>query len=228
MSLINDALKKAQRQRTEDTVDPTGIASGGVIAKRGQARSAKSIFVLGAAALVLILLSVGGTVYLVNRAAPTPTATVASAQPTTPKAEPAATAPAPGPTTTAPAPKEASPLTVTPPAVEPKSAPPPLPPAPAPTPPTATDISSTPATSVAATPAPAATGKPDDRIHAFIEGLRITGVKPAGAESRVLMNDRVYRLNDIVERTLGVRLIKVDNGALTFSDSNGVLYTKYF
>lgn len=42
------------------------------------------------------------------------------------------------------------------------------------------------------------------------------------------MNDRVYRLNDIVERTLGVRLIKVETNSLTFSDANSVTYVKFF
>ena len=48
-----------------------------------------------------------------------------------------------------------------------------------------------------------------------------------GADSRVLINERVYRINDIVERTLGIRLIKVEPGILTFSDANGVTYAKY-
>jgi hypothetical protein len=42
------------------------------------------------------------------------------------------------------------------------------------------------------------------------------------------MNDRVYRVNDIVERSLGVRLIKVEADNLTFSDANGFTYVKYF
>lgn len=61
-----------------------------------------------------------------------------------------------------------------------------------------------------------------------MDTLRIAGVKAGGAESRVLMNDRVYRLNDIVERTLGIRLIKVETNSLTFSDANGVTYVKFF
>ena len=42
------------------------------------------------------------------------------------------------------------------------------------------------------------------------------------------MNERVYRVNDIVERTLGVRLIKVAADSLTFSDPNGITYVKNF
>ena len=42
------------------------------------------------------------------------------------------------------------------------------------------------------------------------------------------MNERVYRVNDIVDRALGVRLTKVAVDSLTFSDANGVSYIKYF
>ena len=42
------------------------------------------------------------------------------------------------------------------------------------------------------------------------------------------MNERVYRVNDIVERTLGVRLIKVAVDSLTFADPNGISYVKNF
>ena len=42
------------------------------------------------------------------------------------------------------------------------------------------------------------------------------------------MNDRVYRVNDVVDRTLGVRLTKVSTDSLTFTDANGVTYVKYF
>ena len=37
-----------------------------------------------------------------------------------------------------------------------------------------------------------------------------------------------YRVNDIVDRNLGVRLAKVESNALTFTDSNGVVYVKNF
>ena len=42
------------------------------------------------------------------------------------------------------------------------------------------------------------------------------------------MNERVYRVNDIVDRTLGIRLVKVAADSLTFSDPNGVSYVKGF
>jgi hypothetical protein len=63
---------------------------------------------------------------------------------------------------------------------------------------------------------------------AYIDAMRITGVRPAGTDSRVLMNERVYRLNDIVERSLSLRLTKVEADHLTFTDASGANYVKYF
>jgi hypothetical protein len=42
------------------------------------------------------------------------------------------------------------------------------------------------------------------------------------------MNERVYRVNDIVERTLNVRLINAAADSLTFADERGVTYVKRF
>jgi hypothetical protein len=81
-----------------------------------------------------------------------------------------------------------------------------------------------PAPAVVETPAPPP--KPNERIAAFVEGIRVTGVRSSGSESRVLMNERVFRVNDVVDRTLGVRLIQVGADSLTFADANGVTYVK--
>jgi len=42
------------------------------------------------------------------------------------------------------------------------------------------------------------------------------------------MNDRVYRVNDVVDRNSGLRLVKVEKDSLTFADVHGVTYVKYF
>ena len=82
---------------------------------------------------------------------------------------------------------------------------------------------------VVAEPAPTlAPDAPDERVTAFVESVRVTGIRSSGSESRVLMNERVYRVNDIVERTLNVRLIKAAADSLTFRDARGVTYEKRF
>ena len=80
----------------------------------------------------------------------------------------------------------------------------------------------------AVAPPVSAPPKSDERIHLFVDAIRVTGIRSSGEDSRVLMNDRVFRVNDIVERNLGLRLTKVDPNVLTFTDSNGTLYTKNF
>ncbi len=61
---------------------------------------------------------------------------------------------------------------------------------------------------------------------AFIEALRVTGVRASASDPKVLMNDRVYRQQDIVHRELNLRLIRIEPHTLTFTDDSGFVYTK--
>jgi hypothetical protein len=256
MSLINEALKKAQRLRGEEAADSSGSSEVAprTAGKRGQPQSANTMVLLASGALVLVVLSVVFTVYLVNRPAK-PVAAVATSKPGPAVSPAAANSGAGGPAApaimapqftpvtagamdvttagapaAAPTPSSASTSSVvTPPAATPvatTSAPPTVASHPAP----ATAAVSPAAESTTIPPAAPtlAPGAPDERVAAFVEAIRVTGIRSSGAESRVLMNERVYRVNDIVERTLGVRLIKAAADSLTFSDSRGVTYSKNF
>jgi hypothetical protein len=64
------------------------------------------------------------------------------------------------------------------------------------------------------------------RVLAFVDSLHVTGVRAAGDDSKVLMNDRVYHLNDMVNIELGVRLTGVSTTVLLFADENNKVYTK--
>src|SRR5687767_10855646 len=91
MSLINEALKKAQRARNDgQATDAPPVPGGGTITKRSDPRSAKTIVLFGGGALALVILSVVVTVVLLNRspAPATPPVSVASASssPATPPA----------------------------------------------------------------------------------------------------------------------------------------------
>jgi len=259
MSLINDALKKAQRLRTED---PAGLAppmpgGGSPVAKRAQPRSAQQLVVLAAGGFVLVMLSVVVTVWLVNRPAPVNPAAPPAAHPApktatdstaaTPVIVPPVIKPAPSVAVaeTPPPPVEQTPpatasaapvVQVAPPPIGP-TAPPALPltasppatiatPTPAAPAPAAVDTAATAA--VASAPVPATPVKTDERVHAFVDAIRVAGIRSSGSDSRVLMNDRVFRVNDIVERNLGIRLTKVESGSLTFTDANGAVYVKNF
>jgi hypothetical protein len=63
-------------------------------------------------------------------------------------------------------------------------------------------------------------------VYEFLEKLRVAGVRASSTDPKVIMNDRVFRLNDIVDKPLQLRLIRVDNIALTFSDPSGFEYKK--
>lgn len=254
MSLINDALKKAQRLRTEDatgTMPPMPGGDGVRVTKRSQPRTSQQLVVLAAAALVVVVLTVVATVWLINRPAapkPAPPAAVAPVQPKSaadtptpiiiaPMIRPAPVAETPPPKAGEnPKPADTSPPPIVAPRIEnvaitptpPASTPPP--PAPAPKP----GASETHPVLLAAAPpavaaaAPPAEPKDDERVHAFVDAIRVTGIRSSGDDSRVLMNDRVFRVNDIVDRGLGVRLTKVNTNSLVFTDANGATYVKNF
>lgn len=258
MSLINDALKKAQRDR--DPLAPTdALGAGGTARRRGRTPAQHWLIVLGSGALVLVVLSVALTLFWTTPdAPPRKAATVATG------ARPAVSTPMPAPApaivpvlpTARPAPAEAPAAAVgTPPAsAPPTSAPAPTnsgpasspasPEAPAPAGSTPSDpVAATPLARAAPTPAPAAPAalpvsptpapppatplRPDEKIAAYIGTLRIAGVRALGSDSRVLINERVYRVNEVIDRTLGIRLVQVEPGSLHFVDERGVTYVKY-
>ncbi|MSU23747.1 MAG: hypothetical protein EXS32_07985 [Opitutus sp.] len=256
MSLINEALKKAQRVRTGDPGTMAPMPGGsGPIAKLGQPRSSQQLLVLASGAVVLVVLSAVGTIFFVNRT-PEPKAAaklILTKSAVTDAATPAPVIVAPVIAPAAaivtlenpPAPRETYPAPVaaaTMPAVTPTITPtPPAVSAPelsrlvTPAPPAiTTPIAAAPLPTEPAALAPAlvtaAPGPPvpDARIHTFVDGIHVTGIRSSGADSKVLMNGRVFRVNDIVERTLGVRLTKVEPDTLTFTDANGAVYVKNF
>ena len=277
MSLINEALKKAQKLRTGDpvTIAPMPGSTGNTrITKRSEPRSTQQLVLIAAGALVLIVLSVVATFWFVNRtpepkpavkpvavkpaepAVPSPTIvapaiksvvapetppTKAALPPVVVKKEPAVTPPVP-PAAPPPAPVAQTPKPVVeaPTPVLAPVAPPPAAAAravatetapPAAAPPVATPLAETPAPLPLPLPSPPAATGPiptDPRVHAFVDAVKVAGIRSSGGDSRVLMNDRVFRVNDIVDRNLGIRLTKVEASALTFTDSNGAVYVKNF
>ncbi len=66
------------------------------------------------------------------------------------------------------------------------------------------------------------------KVYEFLETLRISGIRVSATDPKVIMNDRVFRLNDLVDRNTELRLIKVDSSTLTFVDASGYEYRKSF
>ncbi len=237
MSLINDALKKAQKQRTGDSTPLANLPSVGgepaaKIAKRGKPvgyNSQLKRLAAGAAGVMLVAL-VGS--YFAARHFSRPPDAVSAPMDAPPAATAVATSPdpakppitfslpvAPKAAATEPAPAVVAPITTLAGSATPL-------PQPAPSrPPVAIPQRSADRTQ----PEPEALPvKLDTKAVVFIENLRIAGIRASATDSKVLMNDRVYRTGDIVEHQLGLKLTGITANSLTFEDERGGRYTRNF
>lgn len=221
MSLINDALKKAQRQRTGDhgPLSQPPMPGGGPVPAgpvRAGGGSNPQLLLVGAGALLGLVIAGGGVFFFRDHKS-------ASAPPSVPAVESAAPAK----------------VAVEPPATV--SAPPPPGPGQRTEPAVATKTESSPTSALTATPPVVAiestTTKPQAseppapslRMIEAIEALRVAGIRSsASGDAKVLMNDRVYRLGDTVDHALGIKLTGVTASSLTFRDASGATYTRNF
>lgn len=251
MSLINEALKKAQRQRTDapaTTAPAAPVASTDTpaprIAKRRPPMPARTLMLLigGGGALVVVAAVFVFVFFLADfseEPAPSPKApnsvlTANGSQLSAPSSVPSLTAHSSQPIAPSPQlqlPAVQLPAITVPAAVEPApstplvSSPAPLAPASSPQSPSPQAASPTPASSVAV----AKEGAPstgDSRVHEFLEKLRVAGIRASETDPRVIMNDRIYRVNDIVDKVTRLRLTRVEASALTFVDATGFEYRK--
>jgi hypothetical protein len=231
MSLINDALKKAARQRAQEESGVAPLRPGGGVAQSTGQRapmSTQTMILIGAAALVLIVVSAVVTGMLIaGKFEPKPAAVVAAA--------PAPAAAAPAPTIAISVPKP-TPARVAAPA--PVVAPAPVAAAPAPvvvtTPvPTAPPAAAPPSVAVIAAPAAtaaqaAAAQAQNDLIQNLVDKYHVSGVRAAENGSKALIDGHVYRQGEFLDRSLGLKLIGVDQDHLTFTDKAGNTYIKSF
>lgn len=65
-------------------------------------------------------------------------------------------------------------------------------------------------------------------VLAYLETAKVTGVRASATDPKVLMNNRVYRLEDVVDRDLQLRITGIDSRELQFTDARGFVYTKRF
>jgi hypothetical protein len=65
-------------------------------------------------------------------------------------------------------------------------------------------------------------------ILSYLETAKVTGVRASATDPKVLMNNRVYRLNDIVDSGLQLKITAISSRELQFTDSRGYVYTKVF
>ncbi len=255
MSLINEALKKAQQLRADESASNAAPAEprepGATVVARRSPRSARAVALITLASGMTLL----GTALLAYHFFALPASTVvmgpaslrpkpAPATPTVPPISPATEQKLASEGTSPPL-APAAPVAV---AQPPVATPPPEKTASgrshtSPSSSVAPTDSSTGASSqpgAAATPSATAmtlpagpTNEPaprktSEQAQAFLDGMRVMGIRAAGEDSRVLLNGRHYRINDVVDRALGLRLVKVESNCLHFEDPNGAVYLKFF
>ena len=255
MSIINDALKKAARQRAQEENDLGTLMPG---SHRAQAfhgkkkNSTQTIVLVAAAAIVLIVVSVVVTGILVTskpqaaavaaeKPAPTPvpppTAPLVQVPSVSLVSVPKAVSEYPTPVTVA---LERPAIAVAPtpiPTFVPTAVPTAIPtfaPTAVPTPiPTEAPTPAALVTLHPPTPAPPVATTPGDQAHndlvqGLIDRLQVSGVRAAGAGSKALVDGHVFRINDVLDRPTGLKLVGVEEDHLTFVDSKGVTYVKNF
>jgi hypothetical protein len=237
MSLINDALKKAQKQRTGEI--PTLASMPGVggesaqrIARRAKPTGFNTLIIrAGIASGIALLLAIGGWLAFGRKAESGKlkaegSGTVA-VQPAVPAQQPATVSQQPAATPTFTLKTEPSvPKTETPPTTVAR------PELPKPTAPSSKSIAQQPATNnqqPAPVPEPAKPAlKLEPKAIQYIEGLKVAGIRASATDAKVLMNDRVYRIGGIVEAELGLKLVEITANSLTFEDERGGRYTRTF
>jgi hypothetical protein len=221
MSLINDALKKAARQRAQevDGLPPMPGGGHGRSYPQGGPKKMQMMILIGAAAVVLVVVSVVATGIMMNGRSQ--------------EAKPAVAAvPAPQPIPAQAAPKivvQAAPVAITLPQAAPVVQAPTPTALPIPTPTSAPIVrEAAPPPSNPVTIAVVAAQASTDQIQNLVDNFHISGARAAGDESKALVDGHVYKLNDVVDRSVGLRLVKVEEDRLTFVDRNGTTYVRTF
>ncbi len=221
MSLINDALKKAQNRHGDTTPPPsgaTGPASIPSAPRKGKTPVGKIVLIC--AGIALLSAAVSATVILLvvrnDEPAPLPASPVATIPQPTQKAPLTSPVSSPVITPVTAAPATSSPITsasASSPAAAPvvSASPPPVT-LPAPTPP----------------PEPAPAIKLGTRIQSFVDRLRVTSIRISDTGNKAILNDRLFRINDLVEPSLGLRLTDIRPSQLTFTDESGATYLRHF
>jgi len=226
MSLINDALKKAQKQRTGEapslgSMPSVGGESAVQISRRAKPSGFNTLLLrAGLGAGVLLVLVVGG--YFALRGKPeTGKLKAEDSKANTVQTTPTQT---PVPASTQPVVVPADPVATTPIAfslpIVPKAEP------------VVAKTEPVPAQPAAPTPQVSEPAKPvlklEPRAMTFIDNLKVAGIRASATDSKVLMNDRVYRVGDMVEREMGLKLVGITSNSLTFEDERGGRFTRTF
>jgi F0F1-type ATP synthase assembly protein I len=232
MSLINQALRKAQRDRTPNRMAEPGADGGSTHAATGGS-GMKPGLVIGLVVVVALLLGLVAGLSIVLLKVGEPAAVAQQASPSPEKV--AATEPAPAPS----APNETGATTPEP--IEPQKT-------------SSTETaalergSKVPlveelrkareaaeakaaaeaqaAREAAEAAAAKAAAEPSQEIIDWLSRAKITGVKLSSAESKVILNGEPYAVGEYVNYALGLKVMVVQEKRVLFVDDNGKKYLK--
>lgn len=70
--------------------------------------------------------------------------------------------------------------------------------------------------------------RPDPDVLAYVNTLKVRGIRVTNGESKVLMNNKVYKTGEIVNYDLNVKLSEVTGEELIFEDIQGNTYVARF
>ena len=254
MSLINDALKKAQKQRTGEapilaSLPSVGGQSAASISRRSKSGGPNPLLVWAGAGAGVLLLAVGS--WFALRSTPEDRAQKTENSPRQPASTQSSVVSnqSSGPSTVYRPPATETPAPVSfvlpiaqPPKVETVAG-------------VQKNADKEPRTTVAQAPTSSPVAKPPDeprhstasaggpssdtsaaatqpalklenRAVQFIDNIKVAGIRASATDAKVLMNDRVYRLGSVVEADLGLKLVGITANSLTFEDERGARYTR--
>ncbi len=69
---------------------------------------------------------------------------------------------------------------------------------------------------------------PSPEVIAYVDSIKVTGIRTSNGRSRVLMNNKVYKTGEMVNRSLGLKLTDVRPDELVFEDAEKNIYTAHF
>ncbi len=79
------------------------------------------------------------------------------------------------------------------------------------------------------TPSPQPSTEDRQQIEDYIRNANVTGVRLSGPDSKVVLNNRVYRLKEqVLDLDLHLMIVGIQKSLITFEDEYGSRYTKRF
>lgn len=221
MSLINQALRKAQRDRTPNRMPQAGEQSQAAYAS-SVANGMSPMLVIGLVIAVALLVGlVVGLSIVIFKGDPTPTRQgVASPVITTlqsaPLAEPSRAVPAPikAPHAAPPATAPAEPAATTSVVEELRKAR------------EATEAEAAAQAKATAAAAAKAAAQPSEDIIEWLGSAKLSGVRISETESKVIVNGNAYAVGEYVNFKLGLKVLIIQETRVLFVDNNGKKYMK--